>query len=112
MDCIFCKIADGTIPSKKVYEDDLIIAFHDIQPQTPVHIVIIPKQHIESMNGITTENSHIIAHIFEVIPQIAGENHLNGGYRIVSNCGKDGGQTVFHLHFHLMGGKKLNVAMG
>ncbi|MBQ7522382.1 MAG: histidine triad nucleotide-binding protein [Clostridia bacterium] len=112
MDCIFCKIADGTIPSKKVYEDEQIIAFHDIQPQTPVHIVIIPKQHIESMNGITADNSHVIAHIFEVIPQIAKENNLANGYRVVSNCGKDGSQTVFHLHFHLMGGKQLNGKMG
>ena len=112
MDCIFCKIADGTIPSKKVYEDEQIIAFHDIQPQTPVHIVIIPKQHIESMNGITVDNSHVIAHIFEVIPQIAKEKNLANGYRVVSNCGKDGSQTVFHLHFHLMGGKQLNGKMG
>lgn len=111
MDCIFCKIAEGIVPSNKVYEDEKIIAFHDIQPQTPVHIVIIPKQHIESMNGITPENSDVIARIFEVIPQIAKENHLTDGYRVVSNCGKDGGQTVFHLHFHLMGGKKLNMAM-
>ena len=111
MDCVFCKIADGTIPSNKVYEDEKIIAFHDIQPQAPIHIVIIPKQHIESMNGITPENSDVIARIFEVIPQIAKANNLLNGYRVVSNCGADGGQSVFHLHFHLMGGKKLNVSM-
>ena len=99
-DCVFCKIADGTIPSNKVYEDEKIIAFHDIQPQAPSHIVIIPKQHIESMNGITPENSDVIARIFEVIPQIAKANNLLNGYRVVSNCGADGGQSVFHLHFH------------
>ena len=112
MDCIFCKIADGTIPSNKAYEDDSIVAFYDIQPQAPVHILIIPKQHIESMNGITADNSRVIAHIFEVIPQIAKENNLTDGYRVVSNCGRDGSQTVFHLHFHLMGGKQLSGKMG
>lgn len=111
MDCIFCKIVKGEIPSKKAYEDDKIIAFFDIQPQAPVHIVIIPKEHIESMNSITAENSDVVAHIFEVIPQIAKENNLDDGYRIVSNCGANGGQTVFHLHFHLLGGHALNTTM-
>lgn len=111
MDCLFCKIVKGEIPSKKAYEDDKILAFFDIAPQAPVHIVIIPKVHIENMNGITMENSDIVSHIFEVIPKIAAENNLDNGYRIVSNCGSDGGQTVFHLHFHLMGGKALNTNM-
>lgn len=111
MDCIFCKIVNGEIPSKKVYEDDKMLAFFDIQPQAPVHIVIIPKSHIESMNGITDENSGVIAHIFEMIPKIAAENNLGEGYRVVSNCGKNAGQTVFHLHFHLMGGGMLNTDM-
>lgn len=111
MDCIFCKIIKGEIPSKKAYEDDKIVAFFDIQPQAPVHIVIIPKAHIESMNGITAENSDVVAHIFEVIPQIAKENNLGDGYRVVSNCGANGGQTVFHLHFHLLGGQALNTTM-
>lgn len=111
MDCIFCKIVNGDIPSKKAYEDDKILAFYDINPQAPVHIVIIPKAHIENMNGITAENSDVIAHIFEVIPKIASENNLADGYRVVSNCGADGGQTVFHLHFHLMGGTKLSMTM-
>lgn len=111
MDCLFCKIVNGEIPSKKAYEDDKILAFFDIAPQAPVHIVIIPKIHIENMNGITEENSDIISHIFEVIPKIATENNLDNGYRVVSNCGSDGGQTVFHLHFHLMGGKALNTNM-
>ncbi|MEF2920357.1 MAG: histidine triad nucleotide-binding protein [Acutalibacteraceae bacterium] len=111
MDCIFCKIVKGDIPSKKAYEDDKIVAFFDIQPQAPVHIVIIPKEHIESMNGITAENSSVISHIFEMIPVIAKENNLGEGYRVVSNCGKNAGQTVFHLHFHLLGGNVLSTGM-
>lgn len=111
MDCIFCKIIKGEIPSKKAYEDDKVLAFFDIQPQAPVHIVVIPKEHIENMNGITADNSDVIAHIFEVIPQIAKENNLTDGYRVVSNCGANAGQTVFHLHFHILGGEKLNTTM-
>ena len=111
MDCIFCKIIKGEIPSKKAYEDDTVEAFFDIQPQAPVHIVVIPKEHIESMNGITPDNSKVIAHIFEVIPQIAKENNLDDGYRVVSNCGANAGQTVFHLHFHILGGDKLQMTM-
>ena len=111
MDCIFCKIVNGEIPSKKAYEDDKVLAFFDIQPQAPVHIVVIPKEHIESMNGITDSNSQLVAHIFEVIPKIAKENGLDGGYRVVSNCGANAGQTVFHIHFHILGGDKLSVNM-
>ena len=111
MDCIFCKIVNGEIPSKKAYEDDKVLAFFDIQPQAPVHIVVIPKEHIESMNGITADNSQLVAHIFEVIPKIAKENGLDGGYRVVSNCGANAGQTVFHIHFHILGGDKLGVNM-
>ncbi len=111
MDCVFCKIVNGEIPSKKAYEDDSVLAFYDIQPQTPVHIVIIPKAHIENMDGINQENSGIIAHIFEVIPKIAAENNLSDGYRVVSNCKEAAGQSVFHLHFHILGGKKLNISM-
>lgn len=111
MDCIFCKIIKGEIPSKKAYEDDTVVAFFDIQPQAPVHIVVIPKEHIENMNGITPDNSKVIAHIFEVIPQIAKENNLDDGYRVVSNCGVNAGQTVFHLHFHILGGDKLGMTM-
>lgn len=106
MDCIFCKIIDGSIPSNKVYEDDKMLAFHDIEPQAPVHVVMIPKAHIESANAITEENSEIIAHIFSKIPEIAKAVGVES-YRIVNNCGLDAGQTVFHLHFHLMGGSKL-----
>ena len=111
MDCVFCKIVNGEIPSKKAYEDDSVLAFYDIQPQTPVHIVIIPKAHIENMDGINQENSGVIAHIFEIIPQIAAENNLSDGYRVVSNCKEAAGQSVFHLHFHILGGKKLGVNM-
>ena len=111
MDCVFCKIVNGEIPSKKAYEDDSVLAFYDIQPQSPVHIVIIPKAHIENMDGINQENSGVIAHIFEVIPKIAAENNLSDGYRVVSNCKEAAGQSVFHLHFHILGGKKLNISM-
>ena len=110
-DCVFCKIVDGSIPSKKVYEDERILAFHDIQPQAPVHVVFIPKEHICCANAINEENSDIIAHIFTKIPLVAKELGLENGYRIVNNCGEDGGQSVFHIHFHLLGGKKLDLTM-
>ena len=109
--CIFCKIIAGEIPSTKVYEDELVYAFRDINPQAPTHILVIPKEHIESVNGITAENSAVVSHIFEVIPKIAAEEGLTGGYRVVSNCGADAGQTVFHLHFHILGGKELALEM-
>ncbi len=111
MDCLFCKIANGDIPSTKVYEDDSILAFRDIAPQAPTHILVIPKAHIPSVDGITPENSAVVAHIFSVIPQIAAQEKLTGGYRVVSNCGPDAGQTVFHLHFHILGGNELNTQM-
>ena len=110
-DCLFCKIAAGDIPSTKVYEDDSILAFRDIAPQAPTHILVIPKAHIPSVDGITAENSGVVAHIFETIPQIAQAEGLTGGYRVVSNCGADAGQTVHHLHFHILGGRKLAVEM-
>ena len=110
-DCLFCKIIAGDIPSTKVYEDDLCYAFRDIAPQAPTHILVVPKAHIESCNGITADNSAVVAHIFEVIPQIARAEKLEGGYRVVSNCGADAGQTVFHLHFHILGGKALALEM-
>ena len=111
MDCLFCKIIAGDIPSTKVYEDDLVYAFRDINPQAPTHILVIPKAHIDSVNGITAENSAVVAHIFEVIPQIARAEGLTNGYRVVSNCGAHAGQTVFHLHFHILGGKELTLQM-
>ena len=111
MNCLFCKIIAGEIPSTKVYEDELVLAFRDIAPQAPSHILVIPKTHIPSVDGITAENSGIVAHIFQVIPRIAAAEGLKDGYRVVSNCGADAGQTVFHLHFHILGGKPLNLEM-
>ena len=111
MDCLFCKIIAGDIPSTKVYEDDLVYAFRDINPQAPTHILVIPKAHLASVNEVTTENSQVVAHIFAVIPQIAAAEKLTNGYRVVSNCGADAGQTVHHLHFHILGGKELSLEM-
>ena len=109
--CIFCMIAEGKIPSTKVYEDETILAFRDIAPMAPTHILVIPKAHIGSVQEITAENSAVVTHIFEVIPQIAAAEKLDGGYRVVSNCGPDAGQTVHHLHFHILGGKQLRTEM-
>ena len=109
--CLFCKIVKGDIPSTKVYEDEKILAFRDIAPMAPVHILVIPKAHIGSVNEINAENAAIVAHIFTVIPQIAQAEGLTNGYRVVSNCGDDAGQTVQHLHFHILGGKKLALEM-
>ena len=109
--CLFCKIVAGIIPSTKVYEDDSILAFRDINPQAPVHVLVIPKVHIQDTNGVTAENSAAVAHIFEVIPQIAKAEGLANGYRVISNCGPDSGQMVPHLHFHILGGKALSAEM-
>ena len=103
-DCLFCKIISGDIPSTKVFEDDQVLAFRDIAPMAPTHILVIPKTHIAGVDEITPENSAIVAHIFEMIPIIAREEGL-------SNIGEDGGQTVRHLHFHILGGKKLATEM-
>ena len=111
MNCLFCKIIAGEIPSDKVYEDDLVFAFRDIAPQAPTHILVVPRIHMDSANDVSAENSAVIARIFEVIPQIARAEGLENGYRIVSNCGGDAGQTVHHLHFHILGGKKLSLEM-
>ena len=111
MDCIFCKIIKGDIPSSKVYEDELVYAFRDINPQAPTHILVIPKEHLPSVDAITAENSRLVAHIFEVIPQIAKAENLANGYRVVSNCGDDARQSVKHLHFHILGGKVLSESM-
>lgn len=112
MDCVFCKIANKEIPSKKAYEDDSVYAFYDLDPQAPVHILIIPKEHIQSAAEITPQNSAIVAHIFEVAANLAKELHLDGGFRIVNNSGEDGGQTVPHLHFHLLGGRSMKWPPG
>ncbi len=111
-DCIFCKIAAGEIPSTKVYEDDICFAFRDIEPQAPVHILVIPKEHIKSADEINEKNSAVVAHIFEVIAKIAKAEGLGDGYRIVNNCGDRAGQSVKHLHFHLMGGRDFTWPAG
>ena len=108
-DCPFCKIISGDIPSQKVYEDETVLAFRDINPQAPVHILVIPKTHIDSAAAITPENSGVVAHCFEVIAQLGKD--LTGGFRVVSNCGPDAGQTVPHLHFHILGGRPLAMEM-
>ena len=107
MDCIFCKIARKEIPSTIVYEDDKIVMFKDLNPIAPIHLLAIPKNHISSTNEINSENSKIIAHIFEVIAKESKNLGLSGGYRIINNCGEHGGQTVGHIHFHVVGGKSL-----
>ena len=111
MDCLFCAIANGDIPSTKVYEDETVYAFRDIAPQAPTHILVVPKAHIDSCGAITAENSAVVAHIFEVIPQIAKAEGLENGFRVVSNCGEDGCQSVKHLHFYILGGAKLSEKM-
>ena len=112
MNCLFCSIIKGDIPSAKVYEDDTVYAFKDINPMAPVHVLIVPKTHIASVNDVNEENSAVISHIFEVAAKLAKELGIaENGYRVISNCGADAGQTVSHLHFHLLGGKKLRVEM-
>ena len=110
-DCLFCKIVNGDIPSTKVFEDTFVLAFRDIAPQAPSHILVIPKKHIGSVAEIDTDNSYVIAHIFEVIPEIAKAEGLVNGYRVASNTGADSGQTVPHLHFHILGGKAMDLKM-
>lgn len=112
MDCVFCKIINGEIPSNKVYEDDKILAFRDISPMAPTHILVIPKRHIASMAEIQPEDSELIGHIFAKIADIAREENISDGFRVVSNCGKTAGQTVFHLHFHVIGGRGLSLTLG
>ncbi len=113
MDCLFCKIASGQIPSTKVYEDDLVYAFRDIDPQAPVHILIIPKAHISSVNEIDDGNCAVVGHIFKVAAQIAKAEGIDkDGYRIVTNIGENGGQTVAHLHYHMLGGRSLQWPPG
>ena len=110
-DCIFCKIIKGEIPSQKVYEDELVYAFRDINPAAPTHILIIPKEHISSAAEINENNSGLIAHVFEVAAKIAKEKNLDG-FRIVNNCGDSAGQTVKHIHFHLMSGREFTWPAG
>lgn len=108
MDCLFCKIIAGEIPSVKVYEDEFVYAFNDIAPQAPIHVVIVPKEHLQSANDINEENCALIGKIFNAASKIAKELGISeNGYRIVNNCGTDGGQTVGHIHFHMLGGRSL-----
>ncbi len=111
MDCLFCKIADGEIPSKKVYEDDEVYAFYDIDPQAPTHFLVIPKTHIQSAATVSAENSRIVAHCFEVIAKVTNEMGLES-FRVVSNVGEQAGQSVFHLHFHVLSGRDLSWPPG
>lgn len=111
-DCLFCKIIKGEIPSAKIYEDEYVYAFADIDPQAPFHAVIVPKVHIKSADEITSDNSVYVARIFEAVAKIAKENNLENGYRVVNNCGEDGGQTVGHLHFHLLARRYLQWPPG
>ena len=106
--CLFCKIIQGQIPSSKVYEDEYVYAFNDINPQAPVHVLICPKEHIASAQNINAENSSYVAKVYEAAAKIAAELGLDNGFRIINNCGEDGGQTVMHIHFHLIGGVKLS----
>ena len=106
-DCLFCKIIKGDIPSTKVYEDEYVYAFLDIDPQAPFHAVIVPKIHVKSADEINAENSLYIAKIFEAVAKIAEQENLEKGYRVVNNCGEDGGQTVHHIHFHLLARRNL-----
>ena len=110
-DCLFCKIIAGDIPSTKVYEDEYVFAFRDINPQAPVHILVVPKQHICCTKAIDETNSVNVAKCFEAIAKIAKAEGLDNGYRVVNNCGEDGGQTVMHLHFHILGGMKFSDKM-
>ncbi|MEG1153772.1 MAG: histidine triad nucleotide-binding protein [Ruthenibacterium sp.] len=112
MDCLFCKMATGEIPTNKVYEDDTVLAFYDIDPQAPVHFLVIPKRHIASPACITEQDAALIGHIYAVIAQLAKELKLENGYRVVSNCGKDGGQSVPHLHFHVLAKRSLKWPPG
>lgn len=112
MDCLFCEIIKGNIPSSKVYEDEYCYAFRDINPQAPVHVLVVPKLHVASADEINTENSAYVAAIFEAIPKIAASEGLTNGYRVITNCGEDGCQSVKHLHFHVLGGRKLPENMG
>ncbi len=110
-DCIFCKIIAGEIPSDRIYEDEKVIAFRDIHPQAPVHFLVVPKEHIKSAAEITSENSGIVAHCFEVIAKLAVQEKLDDGFRVINNCGEAAGQTVPHIHFHVLAGKLLGETL-
>lgn len=107
MDCLFCKIIAGEIPSKKIYEDEKILAFYDINPEAKIHFLVVPKEHICCADKVDSSNSHFVAHIFECIPEIAKKAGITNGYRVITNCGEDACQSVKHIHFHVLGGEKL-----
>lgn len=110
-DCLFCKIISGDIPSDKVYEDEHVFAFRDIHPQAPVHILVVPKTHIACAADISVENSSAVSHCFEAISKIAKQEKLDDGFRVINNCGENAGQTVMHLHFHILAGRTLGEAL-
>ena len=107
MDCIFCKIAAKEVPSEIIYEDEKVLVFKDLEPKAPIHVLVIPKTHISSVMEINEENSEIISHIFKVIKKLSSKLDLQNGFRVINNCGKYGGQTVNHIHFHVLGGQQL-----
>lgn len=111
-DCLFCKIVKGEIPSTKIYEDETVYVFADIAPTAPIHYLLIPKQHISKLDEITPENSGVISHIYEVIAKLSKDLDLKDGFRVVSNCGEQAGQSVFHIHFHLLAGRPLEWPAG
>ena len=111
MDCIFCKIVAGEIPSTKVYEDDNVLAFQDINPNAPVHVLVIPKTHIDSVDCVDNSNIDIVSKVIAAIPTVAKECGLTNGYRVITNVGEDGGQSVKHIHFHILGGEKLPIKL-
>ncbi len=112
MSCLFCKIIAGEIPCAKVYEDEKVYAFADINPQAPTHVLVVPREHIESADAINESNSAIVAAVFEAIPKVAAACGLKNGYRVITNVGEDGCQSVKHIHFHILGGEKLPETMG
>ena len=112
-DCLFCKIAAGETDTDLIYEDEKVVAFSDINPQAPVHILIVPKKHISTINDISEEDSKLLGHVYQTAADLAEKNNIaESGYRIVSNCGDDGGQTVYHIHFHLLGGRVMQWPPG
>jgi len=113
MDCIFCRIINGEIPTKIIYQDDMVVAFPDISPQTPVHLLIVPRKHIQTVLDLEDVDKELIGHIYFIAKELAVKNHIDvTGFRIVTNCNKDAGQEVFHLHFHLLGGRKMGCFSG
>lgn len=107
MDCLFCKIANKEIPSDLIYEDEFVVAFKDINPQAPVHFLVVPKAHIKSIDHLSDDHDRLISHIFKLIPNLARELGIENGYRVVNNCGPEGGQTVDHIHFHVLGKREM-----